>query len=1169
MARINFGSGASRVYNAVKDTTYRSYDKIHKSQVDAIIKTDTNYKQKKELGSYAKAALSGSISMGNSMASSMNPDTITKRKVYSNCSAGLALALSVPATLQISRAANHSHQLNLINKRGATGDNGSAISSTPLFDPKAKLSTNDFNSVSVISGKSFHLKSRNLASEVERLQKATRNALLANKIDVSKLDNNQLINLINQNKGTNVGSLLGTELHLRNTANDIKGGRRKNIKGRIAAKRLFNTNFMTIPGMNGLASLRSDTRNIRMIAKVIGTYYGGLSRLAIHGASKGVSKATRFAASKITNQTASKVLTGVSKGSGAVAKVSEKKFVSKKVASIKGGMKEKVLNSKAARRNKMAKMKNDAKKSAARAFNKAFQNHPYVLKGARAFKKFGGGITSKVKGVFNAFNGGLDFVSLLTSKIKSVILTAVFGAGGLILFACGFVVLSLVLAASVMTITDAVDKKKEESTLGVTYEALLDLDKDFSQQVLDISKNAKIPDKDIYKQNFITQYTDQSVYYMDGDGEGAYSSQTIKGILSMASIYIDQDFSTYGLGLVGAVLETGTCTFKQYALDLYKASHMVGVFPTEIYYDADSQGTQKVAEAACNNKIPAGASEGGETGLGRPNSASFTKEDAIHYRNYTVHTGSGENASSEDRTETKHYDKYTLIEDGPHGSISYSTGGEDNDYGDAEAKADMEAKGCKSYTIKVTNKSDYGHGDPCIVDKVIVCTDAECRGHIDSNVMIFISNIYDPSLSVGIDGSENKDPYETADGESREFKYSLYSLDRYATFDRGNMKMDTATGVLMPDPTDEEKALPDTFEAQTIMLKNIVAAAGTQITSGDVSELKAIDWTNRTLEDGIHPIDSISNFLGGLNLTTQTAYYSQIDENNSGIKIDEIDSKGKNPVTDENSSKYSFQTYTFGGYKINEDFSGWNKDNIERTRLLMAGDWNEFYGITDFGGITGAPMTEEQIKALLANNPEFKDLSPDRQSVMYATQVMLSKCAGLNVHYHGHACTAGSIEELNQATNKRQVFSGGSLNNICTSAMAARYGCLSDVGVDCSGFVSWIYYVSVGFPSSKITTGDLMSGAGGALREISPTELLPGDICVKRTAKSGHTRMYLGGGKWAEAASHAGGIRTKIYSFTEMASEGYRYFRNVNIDDTVVPDNTDNIDTNNNTNTAE
>lgn len=1090
-----------------------NYKRNFQKQIEAPIKRDITYSQKKPLSSYAKGVLSGNINVGDAMVREMNPDAEAKR-INANIMAGATIALAIPSTLQITRRANHSRQYEKMRQRSAEA------SGLIRGDRVEKLSTDDFERFSAMTGTHFSLSSKSIAGEAKRLQYNVRNLLSENGINVSRLNTEELEALIQRyaksGKNEDIVTLLKMELKIRNTASDIRGDYKGNVKAKIAAKRLINTNLMQMEGMDGFRKLNSDAKNVQMLLSLTGKYYVNIARETVHVSAKTVNKVSGFALRHMNDGRARRVVGAINRSSEAVSDITERGAVKKIIDRRKEARLERVSNQKARLKNLIRRRPNIPE----------IGNFRFLGTIGRTLNRFK-----------NFLTGTFDFIGMAKRAVLSAIMAVITSIGGIILAGGAFCVIILAIVLMLTTVLDAANRKIKDSTFGVTYEALSKLDQDFSQQVLDISKTAKLPDKPEYAEKNITQYTTQSVYYLNGDGENAYSSQTIKGILSMATIYIDQDFNTYGLSLVPAMLESGTCTFKQYALDLYKSSHMVGVFPTDIYYCTDDAGEEKVADPDCNNKISGGGSIEdwltSGTGANRRYTVSLTKNIAEWEETHS------RKDDEPDEVEHRTMDVYEINETGPHGSVSYSysRNGGDASAAKREAERRMEELGCKSYRSIIT---DAGEGWR---DYAVVCTDAECKGHVDSNVVIFVSNVYDPSLTSSTDGY---DPYSTADNKSREFKYSLYALDKYATIQNSAF----TDGAMTPAEVD---ALPDVYEAQSEMLKNIVADAGTDIKSGDVSELKAIDWTLRNLQDGVHPIDAAQNFLGNLQqgLDTVTAAYRQLNERGS-LKIDEYDTGNENPVTDANSTKYKFQNYTIGSYKLNENFTGWNRNNIELVRLLMAGDWNELYGINDFGGVTGAPMSENQISQMIANNPNWSELSPDRQAVMATAVAFYNQIKRLGVNYHGGSCTANSIEELSGVASKGGAFTIGDIGqSICISKWWNSKHCKTDPGIDCSGYVSWIYYASLGFPAKKISTSGLFGYVGSALTEINPAggdKLLPGDIALKK----GHVLMFIGGGQWTEAQGHNEGINWgTTHPDSWFTKNGYRFFKLSRINDNV------------------
>ena len=106
-------------------------------------------------------------------------------------------------------------------------------------------------------------------------------------------------------------------------------------------------------------------------------------------------------------------------------------------------------------------------------------------------------------------------------------------------------------------------------------------------------------------------------------------------------------------------------------------------------------------------------------------------------------------------------------------------------------------------------------------------------------------------------------------------------------------------------------------------------------------EVQIVNWWKNSknfiegLSDGISEKTFNFRLLNGGNI-----------ENATSTNID------KNVVNKSNSESYNFKT-TLSSQARNHEFvkHGWDSNSILFVRLLLAGDWTELYGITDFGGV--------------------------------------------------------------------------------------------------------------------------------------------------------------------------------------------------------------------------
>lgn len=582
-----------------------------------------------------------------------------------------------------------------------------------------------------------------------------------------------------------------------------------------------------------------------------------------------------------------------------------------------------------------------------------------------------------------------EVVQWLTG-IKEIVIAIVVA----LLLAAIITEIPLVMVSSVTAIGDAVSKTfedfKEKTSMGAAYTKLIEKEEKFSASLQALSTTEKPPDTVTGQYSDsnggtstcnIPVYTKTTINYYDGDGNTPTNTQTIKGILAMAAIYIDQDFAKYGAFLEGVGLTDSV--YKDYCAQLYDSTHLIGIDSSSnnIYYCADPDN----ADATCNNKK-------------------------------SVNHGSGD--------------------------------GDPPDYCD------------NAYTWETGNDED-GYEDHWRCEG-----HNRCGGHVDLNAHVVISNISypqtDDNITTVVDyeaddsGSESGDGEKLDVGEAKpETAYSMYILDKYATAFNKSSDYESATNA---DGTEE-------FSAEMEILKTV--------TGQDI--IKRVDWAEST------------NNWWASNVATERAYFRL--KNNGDINDPE------DPVSVNNSTPYYFKSFTSSN-KRNKKFEehGWDEDSISLVRLLLTADWEELYGIKDFGiGIAGTPLSESQIAALISSNPNWSDLSPARKAIM-------AQCMQLD---HG----------INYDRKGFPYFWGG-------HAYGKGISGVNPNGMDCSGFVAWVYWSVFDmsdFPDTTSRINSELPRNPQFTKEIytSSSQLEPGDIVLKRDGGStegstNHVLIYAG-----------------------------------------------------------
>lgn len=164
-----------------------------------------------------------------------------------------------------------------------------------------------------------------------------------------------------------------------------------------------------------------------------------------------------------------------------------------------------------------------------------------------------------------------------------------------------------------------------------------------------------------------------------------------------------------------------------------------------------------------------------------------------------------------------------------------------------------------------------------------------------------------------------------------------------------------------------------------------------------------------------------------------------------------------------------------------KEVKAWSPYMKAYVHQLFSQDWKEEYGlsITELG--IGKPLTSNEISNYLDSLPP--DTSADRRAVVtYA----LNSVGKIPYYYGGKPRTTG-YEDNNFSTLTRPDQKGRVLS-----------------GLDCSGWVNWIYWSAIGERPTALGTSGLIHEGRSVRRE----ELKPGDIIVKPGINS-HVVMFL------------------------------------------------------------
>lgn len=181
------------------------------------------------------------------------------------------------------------------------------------------------------------------------------------------------------------------------------------------------------------------------------------------------------------------------------------------------------------------------------------------------------------------------------------------------------------------------------------------------------------------------------------------------------------------------------------------------------------------------------------------------------------------------------------------------------------------------------------------------------------------------------------------------------------------------------------------------------------------------------------------------------------------------------------SERKNLYTVDKRGGAATDTWPGWSSYNKAYVDTLNSQDWSLEYELSPIELALGKPLTFSEINDYLKLLPA--DISRERKAVItYA----LHSVGKIPYYYGGKAHAPG--------------YEGNNFANITSPDRKGRI--IS--GLDCSGWVNWVYWSSLGqVPTNLGTSGLIHAGRG-----ISRSELQPGDIIVRLGANS-HVMMFL------------------------------------------------------------
>lgn len=164
-----------------------------------------------------------------------------------------------------------------------------------------------------------------------------------------------------------------------------------------------------------------------------------------------------------------------------------------------------------------------------------------------------------------------------------------------------------------------------------------------------------------------------------------------------------------------------------------------------------------------------------------------------------------------------------------------------------------------------------------------------------------------------------------------------------------------------------------------------------------------------------------------------------------------------------------------------KEWEGWTEENSSSVKKISSQDWFADYGLSVSSFSLSTPLTNQEIEQYMNSLPA--DTSVTRRNIIHFA---LSSVGRVPYYWGGKASSPG--------------YEG---NNFGALIPADDKGRMLK-GLDCSGWVSWVYWSATG----KRLAGESTSSLCLSGRQISRKELKPGDIIV-RTGTGAHVVMFL------------------------------------------------------------
>ncbi len=316
--------------------------------------------------------------------------------------------------------------------------------------------------------------------------------------------------------------------------------------------------------------------------------------------------------------------------------------------------------------------------------------------------------------------------------------------------------------------------------------------------------------------------------------------------------------------------------------------------------------------------------------------------------------------------------------------------------------------------------------------------------------------------------------YETDENGQKKKRYAGYEAGK--GIDEVNKQATTAAGATSSVGGDVQSTTALADSAQTV----IGTFTGEQLKNMDENTLRQLVQQSLAAEEEKQSANTETDVKsknycpGHVDLYVKVTIYGFEDA--KGLRTVALSADDQ----DENEATKSLDTAL-----ARNGWNGWTEEQMGYVQKLISQDWFKTYGLSISTINPKQPLTEEEISKYLSSLPD--DISEARKAVIKFALSSVGKIP----YYWGGKASAASYEKNGFGRVIEADYKGRVLR-----------------GLDCSGWVQWVYWSAIGNRLNGASSTATLIGEGQKIRR---SELQPGDIIVRVGADS-HVVMFL---QWA------------------------------------------------------